>query len=57
VLEYERPQIGGDGVNNFDPAIKKDGMLLTEGTISIQGESHPTEIPQDRVDGFVAEII
>lgn len=43
VLEYERPTIGGGGVNNFDPAVKKDGMLLTEGTISIQGESHPTE--------------
>jgi hypothetical protein len=43
VLEYERPTIGGDGVNNFDPAVKKDGTLLTQGTISIQGESHPTE--------------
>jgi hypothetical protein len=43
VLEYERPQIGGSGVNNFDPAVKKDGTLLTEGYISIQGESHPTE--------------
>jgi hypothetical protein len=43
VLEYDLPQIGGDGVSNFDPAVKKDGMLLSEGYITIQGESHPTE--------------
>jgi hypothetical protein len=43
VLEYERPTIGGGEVLNFDPAVKKDGTLLTEGYIAIQGESHPTE--------------
>jgi hypothetical protein len=43
VLEYDVPQIGGTGVSNFDPAIKKDGSLLSEGYITIQGESHPTE--------------
>jgi 3-keto-disaccharide hydrolase len=43
VIEYDLPQIGGSGVNNFDPAVKKDGALLTEGYITIQGESHPTE--------------
>ena len=43
VLEYERPQIGGGTVTNFDPAVKKDGTPLTEGFIAIQGESHPTE--------------
>ena len=43
VLEYEKPQIGGDGVSNFDPAVKKDGMLLSDGFITIQAESHPTE--------------
>jgi hypothetical protein len=43
VLEYEKPQIGGTGVDNFDPSVKKDGMLLSEGYITIQGESHPTE--------------
>jgi hypothetical protein len=37
------PQIGGTGVSDFDPAVKKDGMSLTEGYIAIQGESHPTE--------------
>jgi hypothetical protein len=43
VLEYERPTIGGGEVSGFDPAVKVDGQLLTEGHIAIQGESHPTE--------------
>jgi hypothetical protein len=43
VLEYDTPQIGGGSVTNFDPNVKKDGAPLTEGYITIQGESHPTE--------------
>jgi len=43
VLSYEHPQIGGGNVSGHDPAVKKDGMLLSEGYISLQGESHPTE--------------
>jgi hypothetical protein len=43
VLEYEKPQIGGGSVNNFDPAVKQDGKILTEGYISLQSESHPIE--------------
>jgi len=43
VLEYEQPQIGNGNVSNYDPAIKKDGMLLKEGYISLQSESHPVE--------------
>ena len=43
VLEYEKPQIGSGNVDNFDPAAKKDGMLLKEGYISLQSESHPIE--------------
>jgi 3-keto-disaccharide hydrolase len=43
VLEYDKPTIGGGEVNNFDPAVKVDGTLLTAGYITIQGESHPTE--------------
>lgn len=43
VLSYEKPQIGGGNVTNFDPAVKKDGMLLEEGSISLQSESHPVE--------------
>jgi hypothetical protein len=43
VLEYQKPQIGGGSVTNFDPAVKKDGQLLTEGYIALQAESAPTE--------------
>jgi hypothetical protein len=43
VLEYETPQIGGGSVSGHDPAVKKDGMLLRAGSISLQSESHPVE--------------
>ncbi|NWG13841.1 MAG: DUF1080 domain-containing protein [Acidobacteria bacterium] len=43
VLSYQKPQIGGGNVANFDPEVKKDGMLLEEGYISLQSESHPIE--------------
>lgn len=43
VLRYTKPQIGGGSVIHFDPAVKKDGMLLHEGFISLQSESHPVE--------------
>jgi hypothetical protein len=43
VLEYEKPQIGNGKVSNYDPAVKKDGMLLQEGYIALQSESHPVE--------------
>jgi hypothetical protein len=43
VLVYQKPQIGGGSVSGYDPAVKKDGMLLEEGSISLQSESHPIE--------------
>jgi hypothetical protein len=43
VLFYEKPQIGGGNVSGFDPAVKQDGRLLAEGSISLQSESHPVE--------------
>lgn len=43
VLEYQRPQFGGGNVANYDPAQKRDGEILTSGTISLQAESHPTD--------------
>jgi Domain of Unknown Function (DUF1080) len=43
VMEYAKPIIGGDVVNGFDPLVKKDGMMLTQGSISLQSESHPIE--------------
>jgi hypothetical protein len=43
VLSYEKPQIGGGNVAGHDPAVKRDGQLLTGGSISLQAESHPIE--------------
>ena len=43
VLTYEMPQVGGGSVNNHNPWVKEDGKLLTEGSISLQSESHPIE--------------
>jgi hypothetical protein len=43
VLAYEKPQIGGGQVTNFNPKVKQDGKPLTEGYIALQSESHPVE--------------
>ncbi|MBP3943206.1 DUF1080 domain-containing protein [Sphingobacteriaceae bacterium WQ 2009] len=43
VLSYEKPQIGGSNVGPVDPAQKIDGKMLTQGTISLQSESHPID--------------
>lgn len=43
VLTYTKPQIGGGIVNDYDPAVKKDGQLLSSGYIALQSESHPVE--------------
>jgi len=43
VLTYEKPQVGGGNVSKHDPAVKKDGQLLSGGSISLQSESHPVE--------------
>lgn len=38
VLQYTSPQIGGNVVENYDPAIKQDGTLLKGGYIALQSE-------------------
>ena len=43
VLEYQKPQIGGGNVDNFDPKQKIDGKLLDKGFIHLQSESHPID--------------
>jgi 3-keto-disaccharide hydrolase len=43
VLSYEMAQIGGPNVSGYDPAVKRDGQLLSSGSISLQSESHPIE--------------
>ncbi|MFV0606178.1 MAG: DUF1080 domain-containing protein [Niabella sp.] len=43
VLVYQKPQIGGGSVTDFDPKAKPDGQPLTGGFISLQSEGHPIE--------------
>lgn len=43
VLEYTKPQIGGDGAAPVDPAVKVDGRPLTSGYIALQAETAPTD--------------
>mgnify|MGYP000372923758 CR=1 FL=1 len=49
VLQYEDPQIGGGVANRFDPAVKVDGKVLSEGYIGLQSESHPVEFRNIRL--------
>jgi len=43
VLHYTKPQIGGGVANRYDPKIKIDGKLLTEGFIALQSEAQPID--------------
>jgi len=43
VLQYTKPQIGGGVVNNYNPSIKQDGKMLTEGFIALQSEGQPVD--------------
>ncbi|MEM6345216.1 MAG: DUF1080 domain-containing protein [Bacteroidota bacterium] len=43
VLAYTHPMVGGGVVNEFEPSVKKDGQILTSGSISLQSESHPID--------------
>tara|TARA_R100001369_G_scaffold73872_1_gene102511 strand:+ start:522 stop:1319 length:798 start_codon:yes stop_codon:yes gene_type:complete len=43
VLKYTKPQIGGGTTEGYDPAIKQDGKLLTQGYIGLQAEGQGVE--------------
>lgn len=43
VLQYSKPQIGGGVVNGYDPKMKQDGKLLSEGFIALQSEGQPID--------------
>src|SRR5690606_31528799 len=43
VLQYNKPQIGGGNVTNYDTAQKTDGKPLVQGYIYLQSESHPID--------------
>ncbi|MXV16097.1 3-keto-disaccharide hydrolase [Hufsiella ginkgonis] len=43
VMQYSKPQIGGDVVNRYDPKIKIDGTALKSGFIALQSEGQPVD--------------
>ena len=53
VLQYEQPQIGGGVANRFDPKIKVDGTILSDGYIGLQSESHPVDFRNIRLLNLV----
>ena len=49
VLEYTKPSVGGEVVKGYDPAMKPDGQLLTEGFIALQSEGQPIDFRNIRI--------
>jgi hypothetical protein len=49
VMKYSRPQIGGNVVENHDPAMKRDGQLLSSGFIALQSEGQPIDFRNIRL--------
>lgn len=49
VLRYTKPQIGGGVANRYDPEIKIDGKLLTEGFIALQSEAQPIDFKNIKI--------
>lgn len=43
VLQYTKPQIGGNVVHNYDPKIKIDGKILSSGFVALQSEGQPVD--------------
>lgn len=43
VMRYSKPQVGGENVKRFDPAMKPDGKLLKSGFIALQSEGQPVD--------------
>lgn len=43
VMSYTAPQMGGDGVNDPDPAVMQEGRLLAVGYIALQAETAPVD--------------
>jgi hypothetical protein len=41
--------IGGGVANRYDPAIKVDGKVLTDGYVGLQAESQPVEFRNIRL--------
>jgi hypothetical protein len=42
-MQYTKPQVAAGVVNNYDPAVWKEGKLLSEGYIALQSEGQPID--------------
>lgn len=49
VLSYTQPQMGGGVANRYDPEIKIDGQLLSEGFIALQSEGQPIDFKNIKI--------
>lgn len=57
VMQYSKPQIGGgDVVTNYDPKIKQDGKILSEGFIALQSEGQPIDFRKVEIRDLTEEI-
>jgi hypothetical protein len=43
VMQYTKPQVAAGVVNNYDPAVWKEGKLLSEGYRALQSEGQPID--------------
>jgi hypothetical protein len=56
VLQYSKPQIGGGVVTNYDPKIKQDGKILSEGFIALQSEGQPVDFRKVEIRDLEQEV-
>ena len=56
VMQYSKPQIGGEVVNNYDPKIKQDGKILSSGYIALQSEGQPIDFRKVEIKDLTSEV-
>jgi hypothetical protein len=56
VMQYSKPQIGGEVVNNYDPKMKQDGKILSSGFIALQSEGQPVDFRKVEIKDLTSEI-
>ena len=49
VLEYTKPQIGGEVVDGYDTKMKPDGQPLKQGFIALQSEGQPVDFKNIKI--------
>ena len=56
VMQYSKPQIGGEVVNNYDPKMKQDGKILSSGFIALQSEGQPVDFRKVEIKDLTSEV-